>query len=406
MCGALFIAATDLGARDASALHEAPLLSGALAANIAQVITSNPRVKSARAAVEAARARHRAAGRPLYNPELGVDLQHAEDDSAALGLSQTFDWNDLQGAQSQVERFNLRAAQAQLALARRAAAAELIKRLAVYRTADEAERTARRRGKLMERFATLAEQRSRAGDLGRVELNLAHLALIEARLQHSQASLRRISADQAFSSLTGVSAKSWPTLQIARPLPDPHLREARYLTRLPAVRLWQLRVAAARAAVEVRSRLTRPNPTFSVRGGREDDSLLAGLSLSIPLYVRNNFSAEVAVANAELLRTQRKADNAFRIARARLAAATGRLRLTSAAWRNWQAVGRRNLRSQLRLLERLWRAGELSGSEYLVQTRQALDTRVSAMELRGELWQAWADWLHASGEIGRSLRWR
>jgi outer membrane protein, heavy metal efflux system len=90
-----------------------------------------------------------------------------------------------------------------------------------------------------------------------------------------------------------------------------------------------------------------------VRGGREDESLLAGLSLSIPLYMRNDFNAEVSAANAKLIWVERTAHNAYQLARARLLTATARLRLTLHTWREWYNTGRASLREQLNLLQRL-----------------------------------------------------
>jgi len=69
-----------------------------------------------------------------------------------------------------------------------------------------------------------------------------------------------------------------------------------------------------------------------VHGGREDESLLAGLSFSIPLYMRNDFHAEVGAANAKLVQAERTAHNAYQLARARLLTATARLRLILHTW--------------------------------------------------------------------------
>ena len=45
------------------------------------------------------------------------------------------------------------------------------------------------------------------------------------------------------------------------------------------------------------------------------------------------------------------------------------------------------------LLDRLWQAGELNTTDYLVQLKQALDTEVSAIEQHGRMWRAWSAWL-------------
>jgi cobalt-zinc-cadmium efflux system outer membrane protein len=52
-------------------------------------------------------------------------------------------------------------------------------------------------------------------------------------------------------------------------------------------------------------------------------------------------------------------------------------------------------------LERLWRAGELSTADYLVQLKQSLDTQAGAIEQKTQLWQSWTQWLIASGEINQ-----
>ncbi|MBL4743063.1 MAG: hypothetical protein JKX87_00225 [Cycloclasticus sp.] len=54
-------------------------------------------------------------------------------------------------------------------------------------------------------------------------------------------------------------------------------------------------------------------------------------------------------------------------------------------------------------MERLWRAGELSTTDYLVQLKQSLDTQASAIEQKTQLWQSWTQWLIASGEINQWL---
>jgi cobalt-zinc-cadmium efflux system outer membrane protein len=51
------------------------------------------------------------------------------------------------------------------------------------------------------------------------------------------------------------------------------------------------------------------------------------------------------------------------------------------------------------LLEKLWRAGEIGTSDYLVQLKQSLDTALSGLELESQAWQAWFDYLSAIGRL-------
>jgi cobalt-zinc-cadmium efflux system outer membrane protein len=62
-------------------------------------------------------------------------------------------------------------------------------------------------------------------------------------------------------------------------------------------------------------------------------------------------------------------------------------------------MGAGSLTSQTNMLERLWHAGELNTTDYLVQLQQTLATRMAASEQRGVVWEAWIAWLAASGQV-------
>jgi cobalt-zinc-cadmium efflux system outer membrane protein len=119
--------------------------------------------------------------------------------------------------------------------------------------------------------------------------------------------------------------------------------------------------------------------------------------LSVPLYVRNTFNAEVDVANASLIQAERAAANVRRQARADIIASAQVYQSSRLAWNTWVASGAPRLSQRAELLDRLWQAGELNTTDYLVQLKQTLDTEVSAIEQHGRMWRAWSAWLTASG---------
>jgi len=51
------------------------------------------------------------------------------------------------------------------------------------------------------------------------------------------------------------------------------------------------------------------------------------------------------------------------------------------------------------LLERLWREGELSTADTLLQLKQTIDTRLAQAELQARLWRTWTDYLAATGRL-------
>jgi cobalt-zinc-cadmium efflux system outer membrane protein len=172
---------------------------------------------------------------------------------------------------------------------------------------------------------------------------------------------------------------------------------------LPEVQVAQRRVDAANALVELRERERKPDPTVQVRGGREADSTLVGVNLSIPLYIRNSHKYEVTAAMAERDQVQQLADDLMRRAYSRYLSATERYQLSRDAWQDWQQTGQFSLQRQGDLLRRLWEAGEISTTDFLVQVQQTLDTRENALDLELAMWNAWFEWLAASGQVDKWL---
>jgi cobalt-zinc-cadmium efflux system outer membrane protein len=87
-------------------------------------------------------------------------------------------------------------------------------------------------------------------------------------------------------------------------------------------------------------------------------------------------------------------------AHARLVSARERYELNQVVWKEWE-VGQRSLSRQQAQLQKLWEAGELSSTDYLVQIGQSLDVQENALDLQESLWRAWFEWLAASGRIDK-----
>ena len=384
---------------DSSTVAE-PALSGW----INELLSQNPEMQVAQAAFDAASGRLRAADQPLFNPELEFDYESSDVDTTTGGLSQTIDWADKRGARAAVADSGQVAAKAELRSKRQGLATDLLRALADWHTAKAVIRVSEKQTTLMTRFANIAEQRRKAGDLGQVELDLAHLAAADAAFQQANASENLIRARQAVTALTGTAGPGWPQITLLLPEIDPQQVDAdSLLADLPSMQAALARVAAGRASVQLSVREKRPDPTIGFRVGKEDSETLTGISVSVPLFVRNTYSAEVDVANADLIQSEREAANLRQQAHANLIATAQVYRNASLAWKTWEASGAPRLNQRTDLLDRLWQAGELNTTDYLVQLKQALDTEVGATEQRGRMWRAWADWLAASGQADQWL---
>lgn len=279
-------------------------------------------------------------------------------------------------------------------------ATNLLYQLGNWQTRNALLELTQRRVAIMRRFAELTAQRHRTRDIGQVDLDLARLSAIDAELLESQAAADAVDARQSLVSVVGACRAVWPALPVEFEVIhlDPDSVES-ILSSIPEIRAEQDRVAALRNTIELRTREQRPDPTIGLRGGQEDTDALVGVAVTLPLFVRNNFQAEVDAASADLLMAERELQDLYRRGRAELLSSVERYRLIHSTWRTWQRAGKPSLDRQFALLQRTWKAGELSTTDYLVQLTQALATRQSAIELRGRLWQARTDWLVATGSV-------
>ena len=69
------------------------------------------------------------------------------------------------------------------------------------------------------------------------------------------------------------------------------------------------------------------------------------------------------------------------------------------AWTRWSQSPGTDVTTRADLLERLWRAGEISAADYLIQLKQSLDTALAGADLRGRLWRSYVDALYSTGQL-------
>ncbi|ANO49998.1 TolC family protein [Woeseia oceani] len=377
----------------------------ALSGFIRAVVDRNPRVEAARAALDASDARSDAASRPLYNPTLSFDAEDTDvERTQTIGLSQTIDWADKRGARSDAAAFQREATLARYLSVRRDVIVKLLDGLARYRTGAERERLAAERVEAMNEFAELAGRRFDAGDLSQVDLDLARIAASDARIQKASAAAALAEARQDVRSLVPNSPPDeWPGLDNTLPALPAQFEPEMLVMALPEVRAAQSQVDVASAVVELRQREKRPDPTIGIAGGKEGESNLIGINVTVPLFVRNSFSAEVSAAVADRREAMQIASDIRQRAYARVVSAAERYRAVYAAWQDWRAAGSESLERQGDLVRRLWQSGEISTTDYLVQLRQTLDVRENALELRQSFWRAWFEWVNASGQVDNWL---
>lgn len=385
-----------------SATPVAVTASASLQAAVRQVWESTPEVQAARADLDAARARARAAAQPLYNPSLALEAENADVNRRAVGLSLPLDLSGKRRARARQGDASLRASEAGYNLRRRDIATRWLKAWSSAALTAKQTELGRRRQGLMQKFDELATQRLKVGDISSPERDLAGLALGEAQLQQALLIGEEAAARGALLTISGDQRATLPMLPTSLP------PSAGHVTPLPVDELPELVQAraqqdSAEAGVQVARRARIPDPTVSltgghVRNGSRTDQII-GLSVSIPLPVLNTGSAEIMAARAEAdaaTANVHARQFAFRAGQAEAQTRYVALHDAAQAFRNGRSGA---FEDRAALLEKLWRASEISTSDYLVQLKQSLDTALSGLQLESQLWQAWFDYLTTAGRL-------
>ncbi|MEH6504257.1 MAG: TolC family protein [Cycloclasticus sp.] len=364
-------------------------------------VDNNPSVLAALSAIDSAGFQQVAASKALYNPELELDTESVDDvNTTTLGISQTIDWGDSRGAKSSYANSQRLLADMAFQSTQRRIALELLASLSELYTAEALKSLAEQSDSLMQRFATLAKQRFDTGDLGRVNVDLAMLSSAQARFKLADAMSQQVRARQNLMALTGVTNSELPKMPTH--FPDPQSQSLDVdstVQQLPQMLEATAAVQLAQDNIKVQLGQGVAKPTVALRAGREESAEVLGLTFSMPFQVRNTFRAEVDAANAQMIQAEREANGVYRALKNRFEIADASYDLSRGAWLFWETSVANTLNEQILLLERLWKAGELNTTDYLIQLSQALETKASAIQQRGHLWTDWSEWLIATGRI-------
>lgn len=364
-----------------------------------------PGYRAAQAQLTAAQARRNAAGQPLYNPEIEFAAEdEGPDRRTTVGVDLTLDLGGKREARREAADARLDLAVAEARVRERDFVRQWFTGWTRWLSARERLNTGDKRLALMVRFAELAEKRFAAGDISGLERDLAALARDEARSEQAQLIAEETEAQARFRAVGGIPGQL-DALALGVPPPPPMPADAPSPAGLPEWRVAQAAVKAAEGDVLVASRNRRPDPTVGVSGGRIDygnvQDRIIGVSVRIPLFVRNSFRAEVVAAKAEAEAAVADAARLRLELAAEQQAAIDSYRATQRAWSGWQSSRGTEVSRREALLERLWREGELSTADYLLQLNQTLETQLAGAGLQARLWRSYVDYLAAIGQLTR-----
>lgn len=342
--------------------------------------------------------------RPRYNPDLTSQYEREGDaNNYRIGLSQTIDvWGKRRGAEhvAQATRDSAALVYAERWAQRRT---DALQALVAWRAAAQRAELAAEQEQQLGTLLSDIERRRQVGDLGAADSALATLssARVLADTAAVQAELGR--SEMALQALLPAFSPTAPV-----PIPDAlwslpageHASAPPQHPRLLAARAqWQqLQQLAQQARREYRA-----DPTVGLNAGRSGDDSVIGVELSIPLNLRDRYSARQRLADQQALAAEadyQSLERELQFAAAAAASARDRYRERLDQWQQRVAAP---LARSATLLHRQWQQGDLSTADYLQALQQRREGLQAGIELEAAWHTAYLDWLRDSGQLDAAL---
>ncbi len=366
-----------------------------LANFVQNMVNTHPAINAANAALEAEKARAQGLGRKLYNPEVELDLETAEANTIAVGISQTIDRHGKRKIRASSGKDDVLVAEAALALVRKTLESEILIALAEYQMARDIINLSEKKLRFSNEFLSLAQKKLAAGDISKSDVLTAKLAVSTARADLANSRLELSKSSQKLTELSGQSQNTWPGLT---GIPNSSYSQNWQANpdKLPEVTLALAQSRASFSKIRLAEKMRKTDPTIGGRIGAEGSSALFGVRLAIPLQINNDYRYNVDIAKAKSMQADSELNRIRRQTIARINGTRRRLDASKNAWNDWQSSGADQLEQQRTLLKLLWEAGEISAAQYLIQYNQTFEAQSAAAKLRATYWRAWFEYLDAS----------
>ena len=379
---------------------------------LSQQINQHPDVVAAKEKMYAALSLADGREMPLYNPELETEFdREGQSNNYRIGVKQTFDlWGKRDVRQRQAS-YSRELARQSFEFTVQKKTAEALLSLIEWQAANQQASLAREQEAQLSTLIELINIRQKTGDLGLLDAELAYLNLSKnlsttaknlAQLKQIEATLRQ-QLPQWSPESEQIPEQLWVTKNSLSESPNNVISS---IKDYPTVRAAKAEWDGLRQSAELARLETKAEPTFGISAGRveTDGSNVIGLTMSIPLNVRNNFRYEALSANQQVLSAEARYQAVMRKQQFSIQSSQSVLQEYSQRYDRWQTIMKGRQERSKNLLDKQWQSGDMNTSAYLLALQQRAEGLAAGIELQMQFQLANIDWLLQAGRINTALQ--
>lgn len=340
-----------------------------------------------------------AMGQPLYNPELGAFYTDKDDEEYGVVLSQTIDWFDKRSANAQLGQVDYELVSLNNVLQGEKKLSDALLAFIEYSMSKQLLDIAKKQETLLTKLSADLKIREEAGDVGHIDAEMAYLSLSQNLQQISLTELRyRKASAELKKTLNSYQIPFHPDSSVWVNSLD-KVDTSVYLEKGLPIQYAKKQLEQSVSKSKIAQLNKKVNPTVGLGAGRDGDENTVMLEISVPLNIRNNYSSEYTASLEKVNQTELELMEEKRLLDNKIQLSLNNYKQLKSRVLSWQKLTGNRLKESQKLLDKQWRSGDITTSDYLFSMRQRTDTLIANIELTGEMQKAWVEWLSSTSQV-------
>jgi len=365
-------------------------------------INKDPEVVKAKALLQATNHQAQSLTKAVYNPDIEASYEKEGDfDNFSIGLSQTIDVWDKQSVNKTKGEMDLYVSQQQLLSLLGSKKAKAISTLINWHSAKESAHIAIEREKQLQTLLDIVEEKRSAGILGPLDAELVYLNLSQVLNEIAQYQIGLKNAEIKIQELLPDWISEQPYLIPQKLGISTYSINTEWIDKHPDVQVAKAQWHVQQAQAKLSSIEYKANPTLGISAGQSGEENTLGLTFSMPLNIRNNYSDSIKAAYSEVNAAEANFRATYRKQTFAAKANYESVVTIKKYHQQWQRLIGGRVENSAKLLKSRWEAGDMNTSDYMLALNQRSEGLQAGIQLEKQFKLAEIEFLLSIGQISK-----
>jgi len=365
-------------------------------------IMNSPEVIEAQALLKASTHKVNSASQAIYNPNFESRYEREGDyNNYSFGLSQTLDMGDKRSINQSIAQMDHFVNQQRLKRVIETKKAHALSALIEWNAAKQSSFIALKQEKQLETLLSIVDEKKSAGILGPLDVELTYLSLSQTLSNIADYQLKLKSAEIKVQELL----PNWTAEKFMLPEEglgvDSYRVNPEWIDNHPNIEVAKTQWKIKQKQAQLTSAKSNIDPTIGINAGKNSEENTMGITLSIPLNIRNNYSDDIKAAYTESNAAEASYQSIHRTQTFKVKANFESVITNKKYFERWQSLMSGRAQSSAKLLKISWDAGDISTSNYLIALNQRAEGLYSGIQLETLFKLSEIDFLLSIGQLSK-----